>query len=358
VTAARAGDVAGSPTGTASEARAAGRFDLATVEELALFFAEESVRRLRVPLSVRLFMGGVSKQEELEKVRRNPPRADRDGVVYPFGDSNPLSFVHDPEARTLTVWERMIKKRGSIGLWGLTGPEAAAALNTASTRRDRGGADFAYDALRDALSFRLVYRQPPADRKRFYEEVSRVVATQLEWSEKRFLKEMNAIVEARKTPASATATREGFRATVALRHFAAGRDDTGRWVWRYVQAWSRPAPGPAPRMLSDAEVRAEQPLHAFLHFQGAVADAEGKARVEADLRLVGPEDGVRSSTPGILVFDGEAPPSGHLQLGDRGATLELAAGEPRGAYRVEAEVCDRVANRCVSLVHPISLVDG
>jgi len=357
-TAAPAGGAVDAAAGTASEAAATGGFDLATVEELALYFAEESMRRLRVPLPLRLLMGGPSKQEKLEEIRQNPPKADDAGVVYPFGDKNPLSFAFDRAARTLTVWERMMKKRGSIGLWGLTGPEAAAALNAASTRRDRGGADFAYDALGDALSFRLVYRRPPADRGRFYEEVNRVVGTQLDWSEKRFLKEMNAIVDARKTPASATATRDGFRATVALRHFAAGRDDTGRWVWRYVKAWSRPAPGPAPRMLSDAEVSAEQPLHAFLHFQGAVADAAGKARVEADLRLVGPEGRVRSSTPGILVFEGEAPPVGHLQLGDRGATLELAAGEPHGRYRVEAEVCDRVANRCVSLVHLIALIDG
>ncbi|MCB9377485.1 MAG: hypothetical protein H6511_01800 [Holophagales bacterium] len=356
--AAPAGGAAAAATETASEAAASGGFDLATVEELALYFAEESVRRLHVPLVLRLVMGGGSRQEELEKIRRDPPTANADGVVYPFGDSNPLSFVHDPEARTLIVWERMIKKRGSIGLWGLTGPETAAALNAASTRRDRGGADFAYDALGDALSFRLVYRRPPADRKRFYEEVNRVVATQLDWSEKRFLKEMNAIVEARKTPASATASAEGFGATVALRHFSATREETGRWVWRYVQAWSRPAPRQAPRMISDAAVHTEQPLHAFLLFQGAAADAAGKARVEADLRLVGPEGGVRSSTPGILVYDGEAPPVGHLQLGDCGATLELAAGEPPGAYRVEADVCDRVADRCVSLAHPIVLIDG
>ncbi len=51
-----------------------GGFDLATVEDLALFFAEESVRRLRVPLPVRLFMGGVSKKEEIEKIRRDPPK--------------------------------------------------------------------------------------------------------------------------------------------------------------------------------------------------------------------------------------------------------------------------------------------
>ena len=87
----------------------------------------------------RLFLGGVSKKEEIEKIRRDPPKGNEKGEVFPFGDKNPLSFAYDSESRTMTAWERMIKKRGAMGLWGLTGPEAAAALNAASSRHDRGG---------------------------------------------------------------------------------------------------------------------------------------------------------------------------------------------------------------------------
>lgn len=70
-------------------------------------------------------------------------------------------------------------------------PEPASAPPVAGSfdLRDRGSTDLAYDPLRDALSFRLVYRQPPTDRNRFYQEIDRLVATQLRWSEGRFLEQ-------------------------------------------------------------------------------------------------------------------------------------------------------------------------
>ena len=72
-----------------------------------------------------------------------------------IGDRNPLSFVYEPRTRTLHCWERIVKKRGSMGRLALTGPEMAAALNGVSSReKDRGGADFAYDPVRDAVSLR------------------------------------------------------------------------------------------------------------------------------------------------------------------------------------------------------------
>ena len=335
---------------------AGARFGLAEVEALALFYAEESVRRLHLPLGARLALGGPSKQEKIAKIRESPPKADAAGVVYPFGDSNPLSFAFDPGAGTLTVWERMIKKRGSVGLWGLTAPETATALNAASNARERGGADFAWDPVRDALSFRLVYRTVPTDRDRFYREVDRLLDTQRRWSDGPFLRAMTKLVEERATPPSATATIDGFRATVALRHFAAGPEDTGTWVWRYVQAWNREPPRQAPRLVSDASFRFGQPLHAFVHFADAAADPQGAARVTAVLDIFGP-DGARHGEPiEIDVFHGAAPPRGFLQFGDEGATVALGDDQSPGRYDFRMRVCDRVADRCVDLVHPIELV--
>ncbi|MGE0639394.1 MAG: hypothetical protein AB7G12_07300 [Thermoanaerobaculia bacterium] len=250
----------------------------------------------------------------------------------------------------------MIRKRGSVGLWGLTAPEAATALNAASTGRERGRADFAWDPVEDALSFLRVYGSVPADRDRFYREVDQLLDTQRRWSDGPFLRAMTKLVEERATPPSATAIAGGFRATVALRHFAASLDDTGTWIRRYVQAWSRKPPGQAPRLVSDATVRVDQPLHALVHFEGAQARPDGAARIDAVLNIVRP-DGVAHGTPiDIEVFQGAAPPRGFLQFGDRGATVAFAADRPFGRYEFHINVCDRVADRCVTLVHPIELL--
>ena len=107
-----------------------GSFDLAAVEDLALFFATESMRRLRIPLLLRLVTSSKNeptKQERIDEILADPPRADAQGVVYPFGDKNALSLVYNSDTRSMSCWERLVKKYGSTGMLGLTGPEMAAA---------------------------------------------------------------------------------------------------------------------------------------------------------------------------------------------------------------------------------------
>ncbi len=39
------------------------------------------------------------------------------------------------------------------------------------------------------------------------------------------------------------------------------------------------------------------------------------------------------------------------------SSVGFAATEPEGSFRVLAEVCDRVAEECVQLTHPVAIVD-
>lgn len=341
-----------------AEAEPAGSFDLATVEELALFYAVESYRRLKIPLLLRLAMiphDGGGRKEAIEEIRANPPRADEKGVVYPFGDGNPLSFVYDPQTRTLTAWERMVKKRGTTGFMGMTGPEHAAALNAVSSRqRDRGGADWAWDPIRDAISLRRVYHHPPEDRERFYREIDRLLATQRKWAKKRYLKETIALAEARRPPESATATKEGFTATLVLRHFSAPSSESQFWVERYFRAWAERPRTQAPMLVSDrqVEVAAETWLYFFVHFQGAENDPAGAARVEATFKLVAEDSTVLFENFPATVWREPAKPPDFMQIGVNNTFVKLDTAATSGGYRLEARVCDAVAERCVDVTHP------
>lgn len=334
-------------------------FDVATVEELALFYAEESVRRLRVPLAYRLLSlatdDKIDKRKMIEEIRADPPRADDRGVVYPFGDKNDLSFVHHADTGTLSCWERIVKKRGQVGFVGLTGPELAAALNAKSSERERGGAEFAYDPIRDAFSLRRSYSRPPADRERFYQEIDRLIAARMKWAKGRYLKEVRAIAESRHPPGSASAGAEGFAATLVLRHFSAEAADHKRWVARYVRSWDRPPGVRPPYLVSDRELLVDQTMSAYVHFQGARNGPDGTAAVDATFRLIGPDGKATLEDLQVPIWRAEAQPEDHLQLGINDLSFSMDAAETPGAYRLQAEVCDVATGRCVRLAHPFAL---
>ena len=349
-----------------SEAPAAeapvGTFDVATVEDLALFYAEESYRRLRIPLLMRLVMiahPGPGRKEAIADLHADPPKADSNGVVYPFGDSNPLSFAYDAKTRTLTCWERLAKKRGSMGFMGMTGPEHTAALNASSSRqRDRGGADWAWDPIRDAISLRRVYLHPPEDRERFYRDIDSLLRTQMKWAKKRYLRETIALAESRHPPASATATADGFTATLILRHFSAPAEESQFWVERYFRAWDRHPRFRAPLLVSDGELPRDRRMHFFVHFQGAENNENGVAPIEAVFRLTAPDGSTLFENFAATVWREKANEPDHLHIGVNNTFVQPEATRPGGGYLLEAEVCDATTGRCVNLTHPFELLDG
>lgn len=338
-----------------------GSFDEETVEDLARFFATEAIRKARIPLAYRalsLIYGPIDKKGMIAEIEKNPPRIDAQGVVYPLGDKNQLSFVLDRETRTLSCWERVVKKYGGTGMLGLTGPEMARALNASSSRtRDRGGADFAYDPVRDALSLRIEFVDPPADRNEFFKPVDRLIKAVVKLEKKRYLQLAQAASNRARPPATATATKDGFSATLVLRHFSVEPSETERWASRYLQTWNpnRQPGAMTPKLVSDRKLVIDQILHVYIHFSGASNSVGGIAAVDATYRLIGPDGGQVFERRDVPIWRDRAHPLGHVHLGATDLSFSLDGEEPTGAYRLEATVCDRGTSRCLRLEHPLEL---
>jgi hypothetical protein len=345
------------PDGTSAE----GSFDAETVEELAGYFAVEAIRKARIPLAYRalsLIYGPIDKKGMIEEIEKNPPRIDDQGVVYPLGDKNQLSFVFNRKTRTLSCWERVVKKYGGTGMLGLTGPEMASALNASSSRtRDRGGADFAYDPIRDSLSLRIDVVHPPADRNEFFEPVDRLIKAVVKLEKKRYLQLAQAASKSALTPASATATTDGFTATLVLRHFSADPSDSEHWVERYLKTWNpdRQPGAMTPKFVSDRELLVDQIFHAYIHFAGARNSAGGIATVDATYRLIGPDGGQVFDKPHVPIWRERVHPLEHVHIGATDLSFSIDDEEPTGPYRLEATVCDTGTSRCVRLEHPFVL---
>ena len=335
-----------------------GTFDVQAVEELALDFAVAAVRKAPIPLTARVLQlkfGRINKQEMIAEIESDPPRIDEQGVVYPFGDKNPLSFVFDSGSRSLSCWARLVKMYGWTSAFGLTGPELAAALNAATYRpRDRGGADFAYDPIRDALSLKREYLHPPTERDGFVKEVNRLLSTQRKW-EKRYLKEMEPIAEKRLRPDSAEAEKEGFGAALILRHFSVEPAESDDWGKRYLETWDRPPGGWEPLLTSDRELLVDQTMHVYVHFHGAGRSDRGGSTVNATYRLLAPGGELVFEQPDVPIWRDAALPRDHVQLGAKDLSFAIDEAEPTGVYRLEANVCDTATGRCVALVHPFEL---
>ena len=60
----------------------------------------------------------------------------------------------------------------------------------------------------------------------------------------------------------------------------------------------------------------------------------------------------------VPIWRSEAPPSDHLQIGVNDISFALDEDNPRGTYRLEVEVCETTASRCVKLAHAFVLRSG
>ena len=331
-----------------------GGFDLAAVEELALFYATESMRRLRIPLVLRLISIGQdtpSRKEMIAEIEADPPKADENGVVYPFGENNDLAFVFDPGTQSMLVSYRMYKTRGEMSLWGVTAHEHAVLLNDASTEKERGGALFSYEPLRDVLALLKRYDQAWETRKRFYKEIERLRKVHDWWFQERFADRSNKLIAALEPPPSASAIEDGFEATLLLRHFDVHTTHSPVLVQRFLDGWQRPDGYREPRLVSHSELFEERKMYAFVLFRGATNDQNGIAFVGASFRLIAPDGSVRLDNMRPLLWNSAARPRDHRQVGMNNVSFTMTDEAP-GTYRVEAEVCEVASSRCVEVMHP------
>ena len=340
-----------------------GGFDLEHVEELGLYFAEESTRRLYIPITFRivaLAMGEkISRKEELEKIRENPPKADANGVVHPFGSSNPLSLVYNSETRSMTAWERFIRYRHGVGYYGFTGPELAAGLNKVARKKDLAGGSFAFDPLKESISLKREYKDPPQDLDKFYDEINQLVKAYLRWIQKSelFLENATAAAKLYAPPASASATHNGFSAVMTLRHFSVPYTMIGHYIDKYAQYWEHRRGNTDTLLVSDSEMFYGQGVSAFIHFKGALDDSEGKAAVEVTYSLKGPNGNMIFDNHTMPIWWEAAPPGERLQLGRKNLLGGLGYDLQPGQYQMGARVCSQPADNCVDLEIPFSLAE-
>lgn len=341
-------------------ARSGDRFSAQDVEALALDYAVEVYRRLEIPPELRHMVDEVEqgRREEIEKIRSSPPTLQSDGVVHPFGPSNPVSFSLNEDG-TMTVWNEMIEMEGKMSAWGPTVKEAATALNEASTRKERGGADWAWNRRRDELSLSTTWQDVPrtkAQRERFYRRTLNQHEAFMRWFEGDFSDRLEKIVASKAPPASASAAADDFAATLILRHFSTTGSEQEMFASRYVRAWDRPPRHRrAPRLVSDRSVRQGQRFYVFFHFRGSQNNAEGVSPVAATLRIRRPDGDLLLEDVVVPVWQAGAKAKDFMQIGVSNLDLSLDRAESPGTYRLEARVCDQVSGRCVELSHPLDL---
>jgi len=298
-----------------------------------------------LPFLARLFDGG----DYLADLNADPPRFDEQDRYHFNPPGGMLEFEYDGDRGALIVRAAVHRYRGRQQGHGLSFEQISEAVH----RYGKGGAGLGGGRLDtaaklDGVFLRRDFVGPPRSIRQFARQVDDLVEAANRWFRKDYLTALEAYAVTLAPPASATAQAAGFRATMAL-------TDNPEL---YARIWSRPPGALKPWHISVHHVKRGTELLLAIHIVDPAADPEGRARVEVTTRLVGP-DGVERGQPSQGVLWHKAPPpAGHLQLAERPIGVGFAATEPEGTYLVLAEVCDRVAQVCVQLTHPVVIVSG
>lgn len=287
------------------------------------------------------------RREYLAELEADPPRFDEQNRYHFNPPGGILEFEYDGERGALIVRAAIHRYRGRQQGHGLSFEQIAEAVRRYAERgADLGGGRLDTAPELDGVFLRRDFVGPPPSTRQLARQVDDLVKAANRWTDDDYLKALKAYAVTLEPPASATAAAGSFRATMAL---TANPE-------LYARVWSRPPGALKPWHVSVHRTTPGTELLLAIHVVDPAAGADGLARVEATTRLVGP-DGVERGTPSTgVVWHKPPPPAGHFQLTDRPVAVGFAASEPEGTYRVQAEVCDRVAERCVELVHPVEVV--
>ncbi len=292
-------------------------------------------------------VGRRHRAEYLAELRADPPRFDARERFHFNPPGGMLEFEYDAERGALIVRTAIHRYRGRQQGHGLSFEQISEAVQRyAKDGASLGGGRLDTAPKLDGVFLRRDFVGPPRSARQFARQVDDLVKAANRWFRKHYLRALEAYAPTLAPPASATAETGGFRATLAL-------TDNPEL---YARIWSRPPGALQPRHISVHEAKPGTELVLAIHIVAPAADSEGLARVEATTRLLGP-DGVERGTPSeVVLWHKPPPPAGHFQLTDWPSGVGFAATEPEGSFRVLAEVCDRVAERCVQLTHPVAIV--
>jgi hypothetical protein len=308
-------------------------------EELIYHYLAQDLPRL---------VGMRDRAEYLAALKADPPRFDAQDRYHFNPPGGILEFEYDGERGALIVRAAIHRYRGRQQGHGLSFEQISEAVHRYGTERaGLGGGRLDTAPELDGVFLRRDFVGPPRSARQFASQVDDLIQAANRWSRTDYLRALRAYALTLAPPASATAEAGGFRATMAL----TDHPDL------YARIWSRPPGAVKPWHISVHETKPATELVLAIHIVDPATDSEGLARVEATTRLLGP-DGVERGTPTeVILWHGPPPLAGHFQLTDRPITVGFGANEPEGTFQVLAEVCDRMAEICVHLRHPIALVN-
>ena len=153
-------------------------------------------------------------------------------------------------------------------------------------------------------------------------------------------------------PAAAQWFRDGVR--TPDQSWSKSRGDFGAMLLlsdapdEFLDAWVQRTPGV--RIRTTRSARRGVPLAPFILFIGCAEDNLGGCDASFDLEVLKPDGSEHFRTPGLELWRGKPRPAhGTLGLSVGYAEIEIAAGDPRGRYRVRAEVRDANAEIALTL---------
>ncbi len=146
-------------------------------------------------------------------------------------------------------------------------------------------------------------------------------------------------------PASATGRAGNFRATVVLTE-----DDTA-----FQAIWYRPATVKPPPIRTLNDVTIGKRVSTFVLISGSARNAKGEASVEATFDIVRPDGSIVLTGNDIPLWNALAPPETHLEMAQTIWRFVFDEEDLPGTYRIQALVCDQIAENCVELSLPFEL---
>lgn len=128
----------------------------------------------------------------------------------------------------------------------------------------------------------------------------------------------------------------------------------------FLEAWDKPSsPDYKPAMETAASVVRGQPIVAFILFAGCKPDSAGKCESTTEFEILKPDGSQYDSVETSELWTGkEPPPASALQLGVAYVGVVIEPEDPLGDYTVTANVCDRVADRCLVLSTQFTAVES
>lgn len=327
--------VAASGPGTGEQPSPAGIIDLETANRIVGGYARHLLSRL--PRDRR--------QQEEKRWRDDPPRLTPGGIYQLNGPGGRLAFEHDAEHQRLLCWAVIQRIRRQYPLIGLTREEILTALERAAAAGvSTGGGEVAYEPISDGFFLRRAYEHPPKNARRMARELDRLVSAGEKWTRTHYLRAVLGHAETLRPPASATARDGDFEVTLVL------TPDP-----RYHELWHRPPGAVQPQLVSRSEYGQGQEVWAMALFSGAIADADGSARFEAQFSFVYP-NGEEAGSKVFTFWDGPPPPAGHLQIVEERAAIELGPDKLLGDYLARIKVCNVTTQRCVTAEAPFRVL--